>query len=206
MMNIIFDLDGTLIDSSERLYRLFQRLVPESGFTKEKYWELKRDKINHQMILEKYFPQYDFDAFNRKWLKMIELPEYLKMDIIYPDTVDVLKQLSANNHLVLLTARQSRIGLFDELKRLNLTDYFSVILVTEAKQSKSQLLCDILGKTIIRTQDDLFVGDMGIDICVGKKIGFKTVAISHGFMCKEKLMEYKPDILIDSLCEMLKML
>ena len=71
-MKIFFDLDGTLVDASERLYRLFCDLIPECNFTKEEYWNLKRNKINHQMILEKYFPQYNFDEFNTKWLSLIE--------------------------------------------------------------------------------------------------------------------------------------
>ena len=67
-MNIFFDLDGTLVDASERLYCLFCDLIPECTFTKEEYWDLKRNKINHQKILEKYFPQYNFSEFNFKWL------------------------------------------------------------------------------------------------------------------------------------------
>ena len=49
-MNIVFDFDGTIIDASERLYRLFQDLVPRSALSKEAYWALKRNKINHNMI------------------------------------------------------------------------------------------------------------------------------------------------------------
>ena len=70
---IIFDLDGTLIDSSERMYRLFQDLVPESTFSKEEYWKLKRNKINHKVLLQMYFPDMDFEEFNKKWLSLIEL-------------------------------------------------------------------------------------------------------------------------------------
>ena len=36
-MNIFFDLDGTLLDSKERLYYLFQHLVPECKFSFEEY-------------------------------------------------------------------------------------------------------------------------------------------------------------------------
>ena len=50
-MNLIFDLDGTLIDSRNRLYQLFQRLVPESTLSFEEYWKLKRNKISNKDIL-----------------------------------------------------------------------------------------------------------------------------------------------------------
>ena len=56
MKKIIFDLDGTLINSYDRLYFLFKLLVPECTFSKEEYWNLKRNKMNHKDIIEKYFP------------------------------------------------------------------------------------------------------------------------------------------------------
>ena len=94
-MNIIFDLDGTLIDSSERLYRLFQHLVPESTLTKDEYWNKKRNKIGHQQILEERFPMVDFEDFQRRWLGLIETEGYLSFDLCYPDTIETLKRLNS---------------------------------------------------------------------------------------------------------------
>ena len=198
-MNIVFDLDGTLIDSSERMYQLFQKLIPESEFTKEQYWSLKRNKINHQMILEKYYPQYDFGDFEKKWLYMIEQDEYLDMDCNYPDTIEILDYLYKKHVIVLLTARQSRHGLERELYRLGLTAFFSHILVTEAQISKFDLLKKA---NIEKNEDDFFVSDMGKDILDGIGLGYKTVGITHGFMCKEKLREYGANYLIDKLTQL----
>ena len=105
MPKYIFDLDGTLVDASDRLYDLFQFLVPESKLTKKVYWNLKRDKVNHQMILERYFPNYSFEIFNSKWLCLIEQPEYIEKDKLYDDTISTLKRLSESNEVYLLTAR-----------------------------------------------------------------------------------------------------
>ena len=54
-MNIIFDFDGTLIDSKERLFKLFSFLVPQSNLDFKAYWELKKQGIGHAEILEKHF-------------------------------------------------------------------------------------------------------------------------------------------------------
>lgn len=193
----IFDLDGTLIDASERLYRLFQYLVPESKLTKEEYWSLKRDKINHQMILERYFPKYLFDDFNSKWLSLIEQSEYLNLDCLYIDTIEVLEKLSSENELILLTARQSKENLYKELEKLGIKQYFSHILVTENKCTKEDLL-----KQISFDGQDYFVSDMGKDIAIGNKVGLRTIAITHGFMNREKLEEYEPWKIIGNLEEL----
>lgn len=204
-MTIIFDLDGTLIDSSERMYRLFQELVPESDFSKEGYWELKRNKVNHKMLLERYFPKYDFDDFNVKWLKRIEAEEYLNTDILYYDTVDTLKTLKNRGiEIILLTARQSKEGLYRELERLGIDIFFDIILTTGGSKSKELLLKDsgILDK-INDTDSVFFVSDMGKDIMAGKEFGLKTIAVTHGFMNEKCLSEYKPDIIIHNLEEIL---
>lgn len=200
---IIFDLDGTLIDSSERMYRLFQKLIPDSKLTKEQYWNLKRNKINHQMILEKYFPQYDFDSFNSIWLEQIELDEYLNMDCNYPDTIKVLTALCKNREIVLLTARQSKERLYSELERLELKQFFSHILVTETNTTKDALLKEV---RLAQSANDLFVSDMGKDILIGKSYGYLTVGITHGFMNEEKLAEYLPDYLISDLNQLFEVI
>ena len=135
-MIIVFDLDGTLIDSSKRLYCLFQRLIPESEFSKFEYWELKRNKIDHQSILEKFFPEREFDIFNKEMLSKIELPEYLSMDRVFPDTIETLECLSVSHTLVWLTARQSKERLMREMEWLHMDPYFDSILVTESKTTR----------------------------------------------------------------------
>ena len=202
-MNYIFDLDGTIIDSSERLYRLFQRLVPESSFTKEQYWNLKRKKINHETILNSFFPEHNFSDFEIKWMKMIENPEYLEMDQNYPDTIDVLNELVKMHSLILLTARQSKNNLLAELQRLNIRDFFSLILVTESTSTKDELLCYAEKEYFRKGDNDLFVSDMGKDIIVGKRHGYRTIAITHGFMNSKQLSLYEPDLIIDRLSQIL---
>lgn len=203
--NIIFDLDGTLIDSSERLYRLFQRLVPEAGFSKEEYWKLKRNRVNHKMILEKYFPEKNFEDFNDKWMELIEKDEYLNMDKNYPDTIDVLDSLSSAYNIVLLTARQLKNGLYSELERLEIRPYFDKIFVTENRNTKEELLEKVLVRGILKkNREDFFVGDMGKDIQTGNHLGYKTVAITHGFMNRENIYKYNPNIVIDDLSELIE--
>lgn len=202
-MTIIYDLDGTLIDSSERMYRLFIDLIPECEFDKDQYWKLKRDKVNHKMLLEKYFSQYDFAEFEKKWLGLIEKKEYLIMDKLYSDTLDFLDAQKGRHILqVLLTARQSKENLYEELERLGIKEYFDCILVTEGVISKGDLLSGALSSGIIsKSDDDLFISDMGKDIEIGNDFGYKTVAISHGFMNRRRLQEYSPGYCVDNLMD-----
>lgn len=204
-MNIIFDLDGTLLDSSERLYRLFQELVPESHLSKDQYWNLKRNQLSHQIILSRYFQGHDFNEFNLQWMKHIEDENYLMMDFVFDDTVYVLRYLSRKANIILLTARQYEKRLVSELQRLNIKDYFNMILTTASRYTKEELLrkCLFDGE-LIKGQNDIFVSDMGKDILLGQSLGYKTIAISHGFMNKEHLLKYYPDYIIGNLMEIIE--
>lgn len=204
-MIIVFDLDGTLIDASERMYRLFQKIVPDSFFTKKQYWELKRKKINHRIILERYFPQYSFEIFSSRFLDMIEDDEYLQMDLVYHDTTVVLDELSKSNNIILLTARQKKEPLYEELNRFGILGYFDQILVTENHFSKDELIQYVFDVSMIdERENSLLISDMGKDILDGKKHGFKTIAITHGFTEREKLLEYGPEWIVDDLSEILQ--
>lgn len=193
-MKIFFDFDGTLLDSSERLYRLFCALIPECTFSKKQYWEMKRNKINHKMIIENFFPQYDYREFEQKWMNLIESEEYLKYNSLYEFSKDVLNNLYLNNELYLLTARQSKVNLFKELEKFDIKNFFKEILVTENKRTKLELL-----REIKPNGEDILVGDTGKDIQTAKEAGIKSVAVTYGFMSEEKLKEYKPCLLTKSL-------
>lgn len=71
-MNIVFDLDGTLLDSRRRLYVLFQRLVPGSLLSFDEYWSLKRNGTGHETILLERFgiESVELDGFLSRWLAL----------------------------------------------------------------------------------------------------------------------------------------
>ncbi len=197
MANIFFDLDGTLINSSCRLYELFVDLVPECKMTKDEYWILKRAKINHEMILEKYFPTYSFKDFNTKWLELIETEKYLNKNKLKAGVEKLLAKLSVKNELYIVTARQNKEFTYKELDRFGIKHFFKEIMVTEDKISKAELI-----KMKVKIDpEDLFVGDTGFDIKTGKDLGIKTIAVSDGFLSADNLKEYKPDYIITNVLD-----
>lgn len=200
---IFFDLDGTLIDAGERLYSLFQFLVPQSKLTYGEYWDLKRHKNTHAMILADRFG-YDgskIHDFEKRWLELIETKEYLDKDTVYPDVIETLEKLKRKYALYLVTARQSVKNTVAELKRLNLFDLFDDVLITEHKSTKEDLIRQCVSQL---SSDDIMVGDTGKDIQAGKALGVQTIAVSSGFLAAEVLREYEPDRQIKNIEEVRK--
>lgn len=201
-MDYLFDLDGTLIDSSERMYTLFKELIPDCKLSKEMYWYYKRNGINHEKMIEQLYPKVSFSDFEKKWISLIESNRFLMMDVNYSDTILTLSKLKGlQNNCYLLTARHSKEHLDEELNRLGLEQFFSEIMITEGL-TKQQLLENKIKNNSV-PNNTVFISDMGKDIELGNILGYHTIAITHGFMSKEKLVAYKPSRIINELSELL---
>jgi phosphoglycolate phosphatase len=199
-MNIFFDLDGTLLDSRDRLYQLFQTLVNESNFTFEQYWELKRNKVTHKQILTDtfFYSNGQIAEFEKKWMSNIELPQWLDLDKPIEGVTSYLKDLKIKQELYIITARQSENNVLEQISKYEWSDLFNRILVTKRRGEKYDLL-----KNEVRTQkDDWIVGDTGNDIEVGKKLGINTAAVLSGFSNREQLIKYQPDIIIENITKL----
>jgi phosphoglycolate phosphatase len=193
-MNLFFDLDGTLLNSHKRLYFLFQHLVPDSNLTFQEYWTLKRNKVNHQEILTKQFnySKEDYQKFEDHWMDEIEKEKWLNLDEPFDGVSAFLQKLKPQNKIYLVTARQSKKMVKKQLARYGWHKIFDTIFVTEHKQDKFSLI----NENVQVSHDDWFIGDTGMDIEVGKKLGIKTAAVLTGFLNQEKLASYQPDLIL----------
>jgi phosphoglycolate phosphatase len=196
-VNIIFDLDGTLIDSKQRLYSLFKRLAPSSSLSYGQYWEFKHKRISNETILKRELAYEDDEviAFVKEWMRLIETPEFLKLDVNFQGMHETLLRLKEHADLHVCTARQLREPVVGQLDRLNLLPYFRTIMVTEQKHSKESL---IAAHVLNLGAGDWMVGDTGKDIQVGKLLNMKTCAVLSGFLSRESLLDYEPNLILDS--------
>lgn len=193
-MNIFFDLDGTLIDSKMRLYKLFQEIIPQSTLTYDDYWNFKSNQVSNESILR---TEFDFDTasvsiFNKEWMKRIESPDLLASDTVFPGLQVALSDLRSKSMLHICTARQFRNRTLDQLKALGLLPYFETVMITEQTRSKEELISETPGLG----PNDWIIGDTGKDIKVGKFLGIKTCAVLSGFLNEKCLLKYGPDLLL----------
>jgi phosphoglycolate phosphatase len=179
---------------------LFQHLVPSSTFTFDEYWQLKKNKINHRAILIKYFnySEESISLFEKEWMSKIEDSQWLRFDIPFKGVTDFLKLLKTENNIYLVTARQFEQVLLNQIKQHGWEALFTGIFVTAQKNQKHELI----EKGVITSNKDWFIGDTGKDIETGKILGMRTAAVLTGFLSKDRLIEYNPDIIVDSVLDL----
>lgn len=196
-MNIIFDLDGTLICSKNRLHMLFNDIT-NSNLSFEEYWRLKYAGQKNQDILKNklHYSEYDISIFTNEWMKRIETDHYLKMDMLIDGVKSFIENIKQHNSLYICTARQSIYQTKCQLSNLGIINYFDNIFITEQKKSKVELLQNC---GINFTKNDWIIGDTGHDISTGKNIGIKTCAVLSGFMSLDTLTQYSPDTIVENI-------
>lgn len=201
MKTIYFDLDGTILDVSDRLYQIYKDLVVSfkcKPLSKTRYWRLKRNKISEKEIVATTCPKNVIPLYLKKRCSFIESSKYLKHDKLNPNALKTLKILKENNRLVLTALRKSRKNLRKELKELKLSSLFDKILTGEGHKSKIHL---------IKKDGHLnamIVGDTEDDILAGNNLHLKTIAVLHGMRTKKVLSSLKPNYTVTSLSGLLK--
>jgi phosphoglycolate phosphatase len=199
-MKILIDLDGTLLDSRERLYSLFNTLVPECDLDIQGYWNLKRAKVGHKQILStRYrYTSQRIDSFEKAWMDLIEEQEWLKKDILFEGVNAHLQRLSTVAELYLLTARQRSDMVNYQIDYFGIRCFFSGVYVTGGKISKDLA---IFGLPL--NDSDWLIGDTGHDIEVGKRLGVRTANVTNGFLSKESLLTYGADLIVEKFTDFL---
>lgn len=201
MKTIYLDLDGTILDVSDRLYQIYKGIITSFNYkplSKTRYMRLKRNKISEEEIVAITCPKNVISRCLKKRCSFIEASKYLKHDKLNPNNFKTLKILKKNNRLVLIALRRSRKNLKRELKELNLSSLFDKILTGGGHKSKIRLIKkDGHPNAII-------VGDTEDDILAGNELHIKTIAVSNGMRTKKFLSSLKPNYTVTSLSGLLK--
>jgi len=199
---IIFDLDGTLIDSSKDLAIAMNQ-------TREHFGMQPLDPALIYSYVGNGVPALVRRALGGEASgEMVE--EALKFFLefygqhaidhtrSYPGVAEAIRELSgAQNKLAILTNKPVRISL-DIIGALNLQRYFFRVCGGDSFASKKPdpvgilALMDEAGAT---RQQTLLVGDSGVDIRTARNAGIRSCGVSWGFQ-PEGFQTDPPDVLI----------
>jgi phosphoglycolate phosphatase len=208
-MTFFFDLDGPILDVSEKYYRIYSDILSQNGFkvlTKSEYWNAKREKVAEKEILQKSMAEPFFEKYQYERALLIESDPYLVYDKLQDSAVQILESLSKGNVLVLVTLRTLPEQLHKQLDYLNLKKYFTQILTSaEETQPRWEIKYRLIRSFIEKqeTHTSILIGDTETDILAGRNLGFKTIAVLNGIRSNRALKEAEPTYIINSIREIL---
>jgi len=201
MKTLLFDFDGTLVDSYHLLIRCANQLNKRYGYAKIVDSESLRNKTMRQVIKEDlHISRYAvlFFARNMKSLFKKHIPDIK----LHHELLPVLQQLSKQFHLAILSSNRQKI-IQDTLAK-NQVSCFAEISSNSSLFGKDKTIKKFIKKHWLHTDDVIYIGDEIRDIEACKKIWVKIIAVSWGFNSKEALHKYNPDYLVDTPQELLE--
>lgn len=206
---VIFDFDGTLMDTRKTIVMAKQETMRQMGLAvADEQACAETIGLTARMGFKYTYPELTdemLDLCVQKYRRNFEEIKEKVPPTLFAGAVETLNKLK-NMGIVctIATARNGR-SLREFLDRMNIADLFSYVLAAE-----DTTLLKPNAEPVIKTLNDLsfnpeqamVVGDMPVDILMGKGAGVYTCGVTYGNSDKDKLLEAGADYIIDNIIEL----
>lgn len=211
---VLFDLDGTLVDSAPDIAAAADRALVECGLPGRGIERIRgyigggADRLIHRCLTDRMDGVAEralFDAalaaFFRHYAENL-----VRHTRPYPGVVETLEALRARGYV--LGCVTNKPGRFTTplLAALALAPYFDVTVAGDTlavkKPDPAPLLHAVaaLGTTTATTT---MIGDSMADLGAGRAAGMRVLCVSYGYSPTVRLAEHAPDALVDRMLDIL---
>lgn len=197
--NIIFDFDGTLVDSRPGVVKAFKKVIRELTCK-----EIKEQEI--VQLIGKPLSQIISILFNTNDETLIKkrcdlFREYYNKDglyqnIVYPGIKEMLDFLKNQSRELFMASNKIELFMNKILEQHNLKKYFVAILGTDGtdtQSEKSGQVKNLLTRHKLRKQETAMAGDTENDIIAAKENDIYSIGTTWGYGSEDNLIKAKAD-------------
>ena len=206
---ILFDLDGTLIESGKGIMNAVKYALKKYGIDETNEAVLR--SFVGPPLNQQFAKCYGFSAEKSLEAVLVFREYYETKGILenemYTGIDKVLQQLkNQGKYLMVATSKPEKFA-HNILAQHDLEKYFDFIggsLTDGSRITKIQVLDYVLKTNKIENTDEvLMIGDTKFDILGAKNFDLKSMAVTYGYGTEKELMETKPDFTAGSPQEIL---
>lgn len=201
---VIFDWDGTLIDSTDRIADCLLAAAHEVGappLARERYRSIIG--LGLPEALRDLYPEADESIL--AGLRAAYARFYIDAERDpcrpYAGAVELLETLLARGMRLAVATGKNRPGLDRAFAGTGLRDYFAVTRTADETRSKPhpRMLLEILADQRVSPERALMIGDTGFDLEMARHAGVPSIGMTHGAHAPEELLRHEPLALADHL-------
>lgn len=192
IQNILFDLDGTLIDSKEGILNsviyaldkmgepipdektLFSFIGPPLSYSFATFCGLDAEKT--EQAVENYRENYR--------------PRGIYEFSVYPGVETMLKKLKNSGRSLYLATSKPEVFAREILKKAGLDEYFTEItgsLIPSGRDTKEEVISYLMEKEGLTPEDTVMVGDRSYDIEGAHALGLIAIGVTYGYGTAKEL-------------------
>ena len=199
---IIFDFDGTMVETEQQVVSIINSFRSPLGF-KPLTLEMFRNKFPGKKFLEiqviRLVSPLLLRIIQRKQAKNIK---HVRME---PGLLSVMHTLKARGYHLGIISSNSRENVLSYLQAHGLLSLFQFVEVTNNLYGKGELIIKILKKHSYSTNRAVYVGDEVRDVAAAKQAGVQAIAVTWGYQSKKIFEICDPDYLVDTPQEFLRL-
>ena len=209
LKNIIFDLDGTIIDTLVDLARALSDTLVEFGLPPVTLAQTRKllgggaRQFVHGALKEKGDDPVFFETFFTVYMARYKTYQ-LEQSNPYPGMVELLQWLKDHGIRSFIFSNKPHDFSIDLISH-RLPSYFTGVHGHKPNTlpKPDRTMYDLFAKEHgIDHTASVFVGDSEFDIEMGKRLGMPAIAVSYGYVDKPILETYQPDYLVDTVEEL----
>lgn len=207
-MLLIFDWDGTLIDSAAKIVTCMQYAAEESGVD-----PLPDEPI--RQIIGLSLPQaiavlypHESPALHED-IRQRYVSHYIGMDQtptpLFAGVTETLHTLRDAGYTLAVATGKARRGLDRVLEQMGMQKFFHATRCADETRSKPhpQMLHELLDFFVCAPEQALMVGDSSYDMEMAQAAGVPRVAVSYGAHSVEQMLRYEPVACLDQFADLL---
>jgi len=215
---VIFDLDGTLVNTIDVYFRVIDEVLVRlnlPALSREVIMDAAKDgEFKWVMMIPEKRRAEKEDLLRRMWAVRDELfPVMLREGTtLIPGAEDLLKKLrdrGARIGLVTSTPKKNLENKWIPLEDCGIRQFFDAVVTAddvEERKPSPEALIACAGKIGVKAERCLSVGDVRTDIVAGKGAGMITVGVLTGFDTYDQLKAESPDLIVGSVADLLQRL
>ena len=199
---IVFDWDGTLIDSEARIVNCMRAAIRDLQLPERSHEQMSNViGLGLQEALATLYPEGDRDMYQ----DMVE--RYRHHFLVQDDTPSelfagvetLLATLSDRGHYLAIATGKGRVGLEQALDETGLREYFHFTRCADETRSKPhpQMLEEIMERLGVEPHETLMIGDTEFDLKMANNARTSALAVSYGVHDKQRLLACNPLACVD---------
>lgn len=205
---LIFDWDGTLVDSLERIIEAMHMASDACAVPRCSDDEV-RDIIGLAMpqAYDVLYPEADDADLKQRFIRTYS-DQYIVLEeqpsAFYPGVMDALDQYRSAGYQLAVATGKSRRGLHRVLSGHKMLDYFDITRCADETRSKPDplMLHEILKHCSATPGQAIMVGDSPFDLRMANNAKVPGVAVSYGAQPLSVLNKEQPVLAIDHFYEL----
>lgn len=205
---VIFDLDGTLVDSTDAICYTFNHVLQQqqmpivehaliSAMIGQPLRQIYQTCLPTATVedTEAFYHTYvsEYGPFSEQYARML------------PGAADVLPLLKAQNKKIALATTKARTPAMNVLKQFSLFSYFDAVFGVDSvtlPKPDPEIIHKALAECGVDASRAVMIGDTTLDMDAGRGAGVHTIGVLTGTHSRETLQSSQPTLIVESLEEL----